>query len=71
MSTEACRKMIVQNKEKGCGKGHRRRVVVNEEVACTDSLKLQSDKPFMTKKQLLSFQHTIFLSIFTFLHPLR
>jgi len=64
MSTEERRKLIIQNKDKGAGKGHRRRVVVNEEVTCTDSLKLQSDKPFMTKKQLLSLQPYISLSIF-------
>jgi hypothetical protein len=64
MSTEERRKLIIQNKDKGCGKGHRRRIVVSEEVTCTDSLKLQSDKPFMTKKQLLSLQPYISLSIF-------
>eukprot|EP00435_Cladocopium_sp_Y103_P006169 s2951_g2.t1 len=54
MSTEDRRKLIIQNKNKGAGKGHRRRIVVAEEVTCKDSLKLQSDKPFMTRKQFIA-----------------
>lgn len=53
MSTEERRKLIIQNKDKGCGRGKRRRILVNEKATCTDSVGLRSDKPFMTRKQFL------------------
>lgn len=54
MSTEERRKLIIQNKDKGCGRGKRRRILVDEKATCTDSVGLRSDKPFMTRKQFLS-----------------
>lgn len=53
MPVEKKRELVVQNKDKGCGKGHRRKIELTDEVKCKDMTRLQQDKPFMTKKQFL------------------
>ena len=53
MSLEDRRKLVAKNKHKGAGKGVRRNVIVSDQASCVDSLKLQQDKPFLTKKQFL------------------
>ena len=50
MPVEKKRELVVQNKDKGCGKGHRRKIELTDEVKCKDMTRLQQDKPFMTKK---------------------
>ena len=54
MSLEDRRKLVAKNKHKGAGKGVRRNVIVSDQASCVDSLKLQQDKPFLTKKQFLT-----------------
>ena len=54
MSVEERRLVIVQNKDKGCGRGRQRQVTVTEKAECLDSMKLSAEKPFLTKKQLLT-----------------
>lgn len=52
MSLEDRRELVKKNKDKGCGKGHRRKVIVSEAAECVDKLQLAQSKPFLTKKQL-------------------
>ena len=56
MSIAARREVVVNNKDKGSGRGHKREVSVQEKASCVDSLRLNQDRPFMTKKQLLSLK---------------
>ena len=53
MSVEQRRKIIVQNKCKGSGRGHKRKIYISEAAEVNDTLKLGQDKPFLTQKQLL------------------
>lgn len=53
MSGEQKREMVVANKDKGSGRGHRRTVRVFETASCEDSLGIRADRPFMTKKKFL------------------
>ena len=53
MSVAERRDVVVQNKNKGSGRGRKHEVIISESAKCIDSLKLQGDKPFMTKKQRL------------------
>ena len=53
MSAEKKREVIVANKEKGSGRGHKQEVHVIDRVECNDKVSLQQDKPFLTQKQFL------------------
>lgn len=55
--------LIVENKDKGSGRGKRRKIIVHESAECKDKLKLSQDKPFLTKKQFLNYQSTFFLCL--------
>ena len=63
MSGEQKREMVVANKDKGSGRGHRRTVRVLETASCEDSLGISADRPFMTKKKFL-VKHKHRFSIF-------
>lgn len=54
MTVEDRRAVIVQNKDKGCGRGRQRQVQIIEKAECLDSMKLSAEKPFLTKKQFLT-----------------
>ena len=54
MSVEERRVVIVQNKDKGCGRGRQRQVKVIEKAECLDTMQLSAEKPFLTKKQFLT-----------------
>ena len=67
MTVEQRRDVIVQNKDKGLGRGIKRKVQVGETAECVDKVQLSSEKPFLTKKQFLSltlvgFQIGLFFS---------
>lgn len=53
MGPEDRREMVKQNKNKGSGKGYRRPVLVKEQATCSDKLKLENLRPFLTQKQFL------------------
>ena len=44
---------MIQNKNKGSGRGTKRKIYISETAECNDSLKLGQEKPFLTQKQLL------------------
>lgn len=56
MSMEERRELVINNKEKGVGKGHKRVVVVEDRATCSDKLKLEQERPFLTKKQFLDIK---------------
>ena len=56
MSMEERREPVINNKEKGAGKGHKRVVVVEDRATCSDKLKLEQERPFLTKKQFLDIK---------------
>lgn len=62
MSHENRIKLIIENKDKGSGRGKRRKIIVHESAECKDKLKLNQDKPFLTQKQFLNHQTTFLLS---------
>ena len=64
MTGEQKREMVVANKDKGSGRGHRRTVHVFETASCEDSLGIRADRPFMTKKKFL-VEHEYLLLFFT------
>lgn len=53
MEPEDRRNMVIANKDKGCGRGHKREVKVMEQSTCEDALQLRAERPFMTKKVFL------------------
>ena len=53
MTHEERREMVKQNKHKGSGKGYKRSVLVTEQATCSDKLKLENTRPFLTQKQFL------------------
>ena len=63
MSHVEKRNLVVKNKHKGAGRGIKRQVIISEKAECTDSLKLESKKPFKTKKQFPA-SNNIFFGIY-------
>lgn len=53
MNIDQRRSLVIQNKNKGSGRGTKRKIYISETAECNDSLKLGQEKPFLTQKQLL------------------
>lgn len=59
MSVEEKRQAVVDNKDKGQGRGIKREHKVKEKVECSDKMGLGQTKPFLTRKQLHDSKSTL------------